>query len=219
MAIFHKVRYNAQKRKQRDTNTVRYNAQDIWIYMRKNNVNEAPTVGGKIRELRKLNKWSLDATSRQTGVSKAMLGQIERGESSPTLATLWKVATGFHVSLSSLIQTTSAATSEYVLRKNERENKVLSQGMHAQVLFPFDSNLGFEVFAIHLDAGAERVAEPHNDGVFEHITVVSGSIELLINEEWQSFCCGDSVRFQANAEHGYRNPSSNPATIHVIISY
>ena len=215
MAIFQKVRYNAQNV---HTNTVRYSAQEKQIYMN-TNVDKGPTVGTKIRELRKLNKWSLDATSRKTGVSKAMLGQIERGESSPTLATLWKIATGFHISLSSLIQTTSCIPSTYVLQNTDRENKVLSQGMHAQVLFPFDSNLGFEVFAIHLDAGAKRVAEPHNDGVFEHITVIEGSVELLFDKQWRRFCCGDSVRFQANTEHGYRNPTATSTTIHVIISY
>jgi len=48
--------------------------------------------------LRKQRGWSLDKTAAATGVSKAMLGQIERGESSPTVATLWKIATGFETS-------------------------------------------------------------------------------------------------------------------------
>jgi transcriptional regulator with XRE-family HTH domain len=48
--------------------------------------------------------WSLDVTSQKTGVSKAMLGQIERGESSPTIATLWKIASGFDVLFSSFVE-------------------------------------------------------------------------------------------------------------------
>ena len=42
-----------------------------------------------LKELRRKKGWSLDKAAEKTGVSKAMLGQIERGESSPTIATLW----------------------------------------------------------------------------------------------------------------------------------
>lgn len=48
--------------------------------------------------------WSLDQTATRTGVSKAMLGQIERGESTPTVATLWKIATGLGVPMTALLE-------------------------------------------------------------------------------------------------------------------
>ncbi|KQN56615.1 helix-turn-helix domain-containing protein [Erwinia sp. Leaf53] len=52
--------------------------------------------------------WSLTQAADATGVSKAMLGQIERGESSPTIATLWKIATGFNLSFSAFISAEAA---------------------------------------------------------------------------------------------------------------
>lgn len=54
-------------------------------------------VGQRLRDLRGEREWSLDRTAGVCGVSKAMLGQIERGESSPTITTLWKIASGFRV--------------------------------------------------------------------------------------------------------------------------
>lgn len=51
-------------------------------------------ISENLRQIRKEKKLSLDSMAEQTGVSKSMLGQIERGESSPTVATLWKIATG-----------------------------------------------------------------------------------------------------------------------------
>ena len=51
-------------------------------------------IAENLKRIRKENKWSLDTVSDMTGVSKSMLGQIERGESSPTISTLWKIATG-----------------------------------------------------------------------------------------------------------------------------
>lgn len=49
-------------------------------------------IASTLKTLRKERGWSLDKTAQETGVSKAMLGQIERAESSPTIATLWKIA-------------------------------------------------------------------------------------------------------------------------------
>ncbi len=56
-----------------------------------------------LKELRRERGWSLDKAAIATGVSKAMLGQIEREESSPSIATLWKIASGFNTSFSSFI--------------------------------------------------------------------------------------------------------------------
>ncbi len=53
-----------------------------------------------LKTLRQSRGWSLSRLATETGVSKAMLGQIERNEASPTVATLWKIATGLNVPLS-----------------------------------------------------------------------------------------------------------------------
>ena len=61
-------------------------------------------IAATLQLLRKQKSWSLDKAAQATGVSKAMLGQIERGESSPTVATLWKIATGFQTSFSTFLE-------------------------------------------------------------------------------------------------------------------
>ena len=61
-------------------------------------------ISENLRQIRKEKKLSLDSMAEQTGVSKSMLGQIERGESSPTVATLWKIATGLHISFTALLE-------------------------------------------------------------------------------------------------------------------
>ena len=57
-----------------------------------------------LKNLRAERKLSLGEAAELTGVSKSMLGQIERGESSPTIATLWKIATGLGVSFTALLE-------------------------------------------------------------------------------------------------------------------
>ena len=61
------------------------------------------TIAQRLKELRKLRGWSLEKKKKKTGVSKAMLGQIERGESSPTIGTLWKISSGLESSFSSFL--------------------------------------------------------------------------------------------------------------------
>ena len=70
-----------------------------------------------LKKLRQEKGWSLDKAAEKTGVSKAMLGQIERQESSPTIATLWKIASGFDTSFSSFTQPIhrSGKRSTYIL--------------------------------------------------------------------------------------------------------
>ena len=181
--------------------------------------NSTPSVAQKVKALRKGKGWSLDKTAQFTGVSKAMLGQIERGESSPTLATLWKLATGFQVSLSGFIQPGGSTMQTYIQKRDNRQSEVLTDGMVADVLFPFDATLGFEKFEIRLTSGSQRLAEAHSQGVMEHITVIEGEIELLIQGKWQHFYKGDCIKFRADEEHGYRNLSNTNAVIHVTISY
>ena len=69
--------------------------------MRNNDWNHQ--VSKKLRSVRREKGWSLDVTAKKTNVSKAMLGQIERGESSPTITTLWKLAVGFELPFSALV--------------------------------------------------------------------------------------------------------------------
>lgn len=61
-------------------------------------------IGSRLKAIRKTRNLSLDEMARMTGVSKPMLGQIERGRSIPTITTLWKIATGLKVPLSAFLE-------------------------------------------------------------------------------------------------------------------
>lgn len=164
--------------------------------------------------------WSLDKTAQTTGVSKAMLGQIERGESSPTVATLWKIATGFRVPLTALLETTPPADG-VPAKRDAAELRVPApnEGMTRAVLFPYETRYGFELYELILSPGYESISDPHETGVVEHVSVIEGEMELLIEGEWQNVAKGQSVRFPADRTHGYRNRTSENAVLHDIIHY
>lgn len=173
-----------------------------------------------LKELRKQNGWSLDITSQKTGVSKAMLGQIERGESSPTISTLWKIATGFDVSFSSFVEDVKLYQPDFLHRKpalqqlHKQDDKI-----KVMPIFPFDKNLGFEVFIIELLPGCLHLSPPHQKGVIEHIIPVRGSIEVLVHAQWHQVHINEGLRFLADTPHGYRNLSNETALFHDMIHY
>ena len=139
------------------------------------NVNKA--IGSQLKLARSNKKWSLDTTSMHTGVSKAMLGQIERGESSPTVARLWKIANGFHLPLSYFLG---------IIADNEVTQGVLNteKGITISTLFPFDDETKIEVFSLILSPSHQQISAPHNSGVIEHILVMEGEIEYFLDGTW-----------------------------------
>ena len=173
-----------------------------------------------LRAFRKQQGWSLDRAAKETGVSKAMLGQIERGESSPTVATLWKIAGGFGTSLSSFIEPPLPANDEPVVRSAEAlRQQPAPDEMWVATVFPFDPHMGFEVFELTLHPGYVRQSEPHEPGVVEHLIVQQGKLEVLLQGQWQALNTGEAVRFAADQPHGYRNSGSEPAVFYDIIHY
>ncbi len=177
-------------------------------------------VSQAVKAIRQEQGWSLDRAAKETGVSKAMLGQIERGESSPTIATLWKIATGFQTSLSRLLDSETYDFKGVQLRSADKlRHQPTTDSMLVASLFPYDDRFKFELLELTLPAGYERYSQPHLPGVVEHVTVQSGQIELYIEDRWQSFSTGDAIRFAADQAHGYRNLTERPTVIHNIIYY
>jgi len=174
-----------------------------------------------LRALRSERSWSLDRTAQETGVSKAMLGQIERGESSPTIATLWKIASGFQTSLSGLIEPTPATTPDGFVHRtvDVLRNQPGPDGMLVASLFPYEPRFGFELFELTLLPGYERLSEAHEPGVTEHVIVLRGQMEVLIDGSWIDLAEGHAVRFAADRPHGYRNRLETPAVFHNLIHY
>ena len=176
-------------------------------------------IAATLKRLRNERGWSLDKTAQETGVSKAMLGQIERQESSPTIATLWKIASGFQTSFSTFIEVMPINANQAIYRPGYIQALHPDDQLQVVPLFPFDPELNCEVFIIHLAPGSEHLSPPHKPGVIEHVIVIEGCIEVLLEGKWQPIKSGAGLRFQANQPHGYRNLTKTMASFHNIIHY
>ncbi|MDQ0268813.1 helix-turn-helix domain-containing protein [Cytobacillus purgationiresistens] len=175
-------------------------------------------IGTNLRSIRKKRGHSLDATAELTGVSKAMLGQIERGESNPTVTTLWKIATGLQVSFSSLIM--DEPSSVHVVKLNDVVPIMEYEGNYrVYPIFPFDPRKKFEIFSVEIETGYEHASHKHNEGVEEYLTVISGTLELEIHQECYKIEKGNSIRFLANKEHIYRNIGTDMILYQTVLYY
>src|SRR3981081_271128 len=74
-------------------------------------------LGKTVQRLRKAYNLSLSELSEQSGVAKSIISQIERNETNPTLATIWRLAQALAVSIERVLQ---AAEDEPVLEKTTR---------------------------------------------------------------------------------------------------
>lgn len=173
-----------------------------------------------LKAIRSERGWSLDQTAARTGVSKAMLGQIERGESAPTIATLWKIATGLGVPMTALLEA-DGGSGDVLLLRDAADLRVRPspEGMQRALIFPYEARFGFELYELTFAPGFESISKPHDIGVVEHITVQHGEVELLIEEEWRPLRQGQSLRFPADRRHGYRNPTGEEAVVMDLIHY
>ena len=104
-------------------------------------------VGKRLKSIRLEKQLSLDEVSKLTDVSKPMLGQIERGQSSPTITTLWKIAVGLKIPLSSLLEEKEKECTVVDIRSKEAIVEANGK-MIAYPIFSFDPNRNIEIYYI-----------------------------------------------------------------------
>ncbi|MFT5702240.1 MAG: transcriptional regulator with XRE-family HTH domain [Desulforhopalus sp.] len=161
---------------------------------------------------------SLDQLAVLTGVSKSMLRQIETGKSSPTIATIWKIANGLKLSFSALLCKQSVEAEVKSLRA---EKPLTDDGGHYRVypLIPFDPQQSFETYYLEIDPETIFQGEPHNGNVYEYLFVQKGELHLSIEGNEYKICEGEFLRFLANSPHEYRCVGDEMATAIMQLSY
>lgn len=147
-----------------------------------------------------------------------MLRQIETGQSSPTISTLWKIANGLRVPFTALLREQNA---EVVLR-GFKAGKPLTERSKGYRLFPlvsFDPDRSFEIYYVEIDSGTSLDAEPHNGIPEEYVFVFQGKIDITVDGE--SFTVGRDqfISFLANRPHRYHNSGTETATALMLITY
>lgn len=174
-------------------------------------------VGAKLQTLRKQRSLTLQELADLTGVSKSMLGEIERGSTSPTITVLWKIADGLKVPVTYFMQEEQP---EYILvRREDRTCLDPADALHIAPIFKYDAQKRFEVFHLTMQAGTTHTYNGHSQGVGEYLFVYSGT--MLVTAGTQEFVlnAGDSLFFQGTLPHTYATPPASGCEAYSLIAY
>lgn len=164
-------------------------------------------LAGRLKQERAAKGLSLDALAKLSGVSRSMLSQIERGESSPTVASLWNLTRALNVDFSALLddESTNARPIREILSADATpviRNK--AAGCEIRILSAADAVGGTEVYDIRFAAGAVLESAAHKLGCVEHLTVLEGALEIQSDGEMAQAGTGDTVRYAADVLHAIR---------------
>jgi len=184
-------------------------------------VTEPAEVGSRIRALREAMDLSLRDLSERSGVSAPMLSQVERGETSPTLAVAAKIAAGLELSLSQLLRL-DEGDGVAVVRAARRLLGGHSKGHRYEVLTPPMPGQRAEVSEHTLSPGAATggPGDPpiHEAGSRETAVVTEGKLRLFCDGAPYDLEEGDCVTFDADLPHHFENPGDTDARFYAVVS-
>jgi transcriptional regulator with XRE-family HTH domain len=176
----------------------------------------AEIVGRNLHGLRMQRDLTLDELSRISKVSRAMLWQIERARSAPTITVLSRVAEALGVPVS-LFLNGAAPQSTVVLRRcDSRVVQAEDGAVVTRALFPLGGSRTVEFYELKLRAGATESLKG-GEGTFENIVIHEGSVRVEVGTEKHLLGDGDAFYFRADAPYAYHNVSRVTALIYRVI--
>ena len=179
-----------------------------------------PTVGPRIHALREAMGLSLRDLAERSGVSAPMLSQVERGETSPTLAVATKIASGLELTLSQLLRLDEG---EHVAVSRAGERRRYERGGHRfEELTPPLPGQRADVSLHTLKPGATTggPGDPpmHEPGSRETAVVLEGGLALFVEGARHDLSSGDSVTFDADLPHHFENEGEEPTRFLAVIA-
>jgi len=179
----------------------------------------AEVVSVNLRRLRLRRGLSLERLARVSGVSRAMLGQVELGRSVPSINVVWKVARALEVPFAALIGDEERAGPCLMPREQAKRLTSADGSFVSRALFPFDGPRRVEFYELWLAPRGVEAAEPHATGTRENLVVTSGSLELTVDAERFPLRTGDAIAFAADVPHRYANPADTECRMYLVMTY
>ena len=176
-------------------------------------------LGERVRELRRGRGLTLEGLAERSGVSRAMISKLERGEKNPTLVVAAKLAEGLGVTLSQLAGMEERREVVVVPRERRMVMRDPETGFERQLLSPNVVGLGVEFIRNVIPEGSTSGAfPPHRKGVEEQIVVEQGTLKATLAGEEYLLGQGDAIYFEADIPHRFDNAGKEECTYYLVIS-
>ena len=178
----------------------------------------AGRLGSRVKELRKKRGLTLEEFAERSGVSRAMISKLERGEKNPTLVVAAKLAEGFGVTLSQLVGMEERREVVVVPREKRMVMRDPETGFERQLLSPSFGGRGVEFIRNVVPQGSTSGEFlPHRSGVEEYILVQKGILRAVIEGEEYLLEEGDALYFEADVSHRFDNAGDGECSYYLVI--
>lgn len=175
-------------------------------------------IAHNVKQAREERGLTLDSAAKVTGVSRSMLAQIEKGDVNPTISVIWKIANGYKVSFTSLVEEKRDTSAVEIF--SQPEPLIEGDGLYLNYpAFSYDDEKRFESYRIVIKPHGSLQAQPHLKGAQEFVTVFRGSAEITVDGTAYTVEKGQSIRFMADVPHGYRNTGKDEVQMAMLIYY
>lgn len=175
-------------------------------------------IAANLRRLRKERSLSVGQLSETSGLSKAVISHIERGEGNPTINTIWKIAAALHVPYSSLLEPETRPTTFVPYESLEAQ---ADEGGHYRIscYYPSTAERDFEWFLLEFDPHTRHVTESHLERSDEYLIVKTGELVVEVADDRYVLHEGDSLGFDAKLRHCYENETDEVVQVLCINHY
>jgi XRE family transcriptional regulator, regulator of sulfur utilization len=182
---------------------------------------QPPSVGRNIQRIRKQQQLTLGVLGERSGVSKAMLSQIESEKVNPTVATVWKIARGLEVDLDALLKGTGAPVRKFlVTRRDEaRTLEPAGEGLHIRVLSPLAMAEDLEIYLLTFEPGGTLRSQPHAPQTEEYVTVLDGRVRVSAGEKSVEMEAGEFIIYSCDIEHAIENLDPGTSRVQMIVRF
>ena len=167
-------------------------------------------LGPQLKRLRRAKDFTLETLSMKSGVSRAMISKIERGESQPTTPVLGRLAEALQVGISTLVGAYPGPKKQaavQVFRTGEQAGyRDPDTGFERRALSPVAQGRGVDVAMNSLPPrGVSGVFVPHAPLVEEHVVAIAGRLRVRLDEQTYDLAPGDALFFRADVNHQFEN--------------
>lgn len=177
-------------------------------------------LGARVKSLRNTRGWSLEALAAASGVSRSMLSQIERDQTNPTLAVMFRIAQAFGMSLGQLVEAPGATSTVDVIRAGDRAFHYRSdKDCEIRTLSPLHLEKDVEFYEVCLQPGGALRSAPHFEGTREFLTVQKGTVRVESAGDAEDLTPGDSASYRADVPHAILNTGRSTAVIFLVDIY
>ena len=174
-------------------------------------------LGKTVQRLRKAYNLSLSELSGQSGVAKSIISQIERNETNPTLATIWRLSQALDVSIERVLR---AADDEPFLEKSSRgDTPILVSGdgkCRLAIIGWIKTVEWLQWYDFSADPGGVLESEAHQRGSVESLSVSEGELEVEVGGATERAKAGETLRYRSDRPHTIRNVSQKPASATMV---